>query len=67
MKSDKDTDQGHSETVVHELLKSTEHKEGHHLFADNFYSSTPLQKNFLTKKLFIAVHYDQTEKVFQTG
>lgn len=49
-KGDKVTVQGHIETVVHEFLKSVEHKEGHHRFADNFYSSISLGKQLFEKR-----------------
>lgn len=50
-KNEKVEGQAHSETMVHELLKSVENKEGHYLFADNFYSSIPLAKKLFDEKV----------------
>ncbi|KAJ8944667.1 hypothetical protein NQ314_009429 [Rhamnusium bicolor] len=50
-KNEKVSGQGQSEKVVYELLKAVEHKEGHHLFADNFYSSLPLGRKFFEEKV----------------
>lgn len=50
-RNDKTPEQSHSETIVHQLLKSVESKEGHYLYGDKFYSSLPLAKSLFEQKI----------------